>query len=138
MVLLSDIDFGKLQVGMKFHHIDEGEQIIIDLDRGQFGPIIRFHNSNTYSGEMPKFGEEEGEIDIFQALACRIFPYGAEHWEYLGMASEDEIEKHGWLWWQVPCPHCGFIHRLLLSEPKQSIRICRQCGMTFDHPCNTN
>jgi hypothetical protein len=131
MVFLADFKDESLQAGMKFKHPDYGEQIILDLTRGQFGLVIQFHNCKIYSGELPKFGEEEGELDIFQALASQIYPYGADQWEYLGMASQNEIEKHGWRWWQVTCPHCGFVYRLLSSEAKYNLRNCQACGMTF-------
>jgi hypothetical protein len=107
MIYLADMEHKSLQVGMKFRHPVHGEQIIIDLSIGQFGPIIRFHN-------------------------CKIYPFGADEWEYLGIASKNEIEGHDWGWWQVVCPHCGFVHYLLSSAPNQSLRNCRECGMTFN------
>lgn len=132
MIYLADMEHKSLQVGMKFRHPAHGEQIIIDLSIGQFGPIIRFHNCKIYSGELPNFGEEEGELDIFQIIASQIYPFGADEWEYLGIASKNEIEGHDWGWWQVVCPHCGFVHYLLSSAPNQSLRNCRECGMTFN------
>jgi hypothetical protein len=132
MIYLADMEYKSLQAGMKFRHSEYGEQIIIDLSIGQFGPIIRFHHCKTYSGELPNFGEEEGELDIFQTMASQIYPFGADQWEYLGIASASEIEDHGWEWWQVVCPHCGFVHHLLSSAPNESRRNCRECGMTFN------
>ena len=131
MMHLSDIKFEDLDVGMKFKHPEYGEQTILDLSIGQFGSIILFNNCKIYSGDLPIFEEEEGEIDIFQAIASQIYPYGADQWEYLGMSGREEIEKNGWEWWQVVCPHCGFTHRLLWQAVKESMRNCRGCGMSF-------
>ena len=134
MTRLSEMKFESLEAGMKFKHPDYGEQVILDLSLGQFGPVILFDNCKIYSGELPKFGEEEGEVDIFQAMASRIYPNGAEQWEYLGAARGDEIETHGWEWRQVNCPHCGFAHRFLYPSPKEGSRNCRECGMVFSRP----
>jgi len=131
MVNLAEMEFESLQSGMKFTHPDYGVQIVMDLSTGQFGPVIRFHNCNVYSGELPAFGEEEGEVDIFQVLASRIYPAGADQWEYLGTATPEELERHGWRWWQVACPHCGFMHRQLSAEALDGARNCRACGMNF-------
>ena len=134
MTTLADARFDNLQAGMKFKHPEHGEQIILDLGQGPLGPAIQFHNSEMYSGEMPKMGEEEGEGNIFQAIARRTYPYGAEDWEYLGMVGPEEVVAHGWQWFQVACPHCGFVHRLLASGPSYGQRQCRACGMGFDRP----
>ena len=140
MTTLADMPFETLQAGMKFRHPEHGEQIILDLGHGLVGPAIWFHNSEMYSGQMPKLsldpgqeGDEE-EGDIFQAIARSTYPYGAEQWEYLGQASAQVLAAHGWQWLQVGCPHCGFVHRLLAARALSGQRRCRACGMVFDRP----
>lgn len=133
MTTLADMSFEALQAGMKFKHPEHGEQIILDLGHGPVGPAIRFHNSDMYSGQMPKMNDEE-EGDIFQAMARSTYPYEAEHWEYLGQASAEEVVAHGWQWLQVSCPHCGFAHHLLAPQVSSGQRRCRACGMVFDRP----
>ena len=133
MATLADMSFEALQAGMKFKHPEHGEQIILDLGHGPLGPAIQFHNSQMYSGQMPKMSDEE-EGDIFEAMARSTYPYGAEQWEYLGPISLEEIATHGWQWFQVACPHCGFAHRLLAAQALSGQRRCRACGMVFDRP----
>ena len=133
MATLADMPFETLQAGMRFKHPEHGEQIILDLGHGPLGPAIQFHNSDLYSGQMPKMSNEE-EGDIFEAMARITYPYGAEQWEYLGVVSAEEIASHGWQWFQVGCPHCGFGHRLLAARAFSGQRRCRACGMVFDRP----
>jgi predicted RNA-binding Zn-ribbon protein involved in translation (DUF1610 family) len=140
MTTLADMPFETLQAGMKFKHPEHGEQIILDLGHGPLGPAIRFHNSEMYSGQMPKMivdprqGGDEEEGDIFEAMARSTYPYGAENWEYGGSVSPEEIAEHSWQWFQVACPHCGFAHRLLAAQALSGKRRCRACGMVFDRP----
>lgn len=136
MSTLVEMSFHSLQAGMKFKHAKHGEQIIMDLGQGLFGPAIHFHNSDMYSGQMPTIGEEEGDVDIFQAIAQSTYPYGAEEWKYIGTASPEEVAAHGWQWWQVACPHCGFVHHILASAPPSEQRRCRDCGMVFNRPAD--
>ena len=133
MTTLADMPFEALHAGIKFKHPEHGEQIIVDLGHGPVGPAIRFHNSDIYSGQMPKMSDDE-EGDIFQAMARNTFPYGAEQWEYMGPVSQEEIAAHSWQWFQVLCPHCGFAHRLLAPTIPSGQRRCRACGMVFDRP----
>ena len=133
MTTLVDMPFETLQAGMKFKHPEHGEQVILDFGHGPVGPAIQFHNSKVYGGQMPKMSDDE-EGDIFQAMAHSTFPYGAEQWEYVGPVSQEEIAAHGWQWFQVACPHCGFTHRLLTSVAPSGQRRCRACGMVFDRP----
>jgi len=132
---LADMPYETLQAGIKFKHPEHGEQIILDLRHGPVGPAIRFHNSDIYSGQMPKMSDDE-EGDIFQVMARNTWPYGAEQWEYIGPVSQDEIAAHGWQWFQVLCPHCGFAHRLLAPTDPSGQRPCRACGMVFDRPAH--
>jgi predicted RNA-binding Zn-ribbon protein involved in translation (DUF1610 family) len=140
MTTLADMPFETLQAGMKFKHPERGEQIILDLGHGPLGPAIQFHNSEMYSGQMPKMivdprqGGDEEEGDIFEAMARSTYPYGAENWEYGGSVSPEEIAAHGWQWFQVACPHCGFARRLLAAQALSGKRRCRACGMVFDRP----
>jgi hypothetical protein len=140
MATLADMPFETLQAGMKFKHPEHGAQIILDLGHGPLGPAIRFHDSDIYSGQMPKMivdphqGDDEEEGDIFVAMARSTYPYGAEQWEYLGMVSAEELAQRNWQWFQVGCPHCGFAHRLLASSVSSGQRRCRACGMVFDRP----
>jgi hypothetical protein len=126
--------FEKLQPGMKFKHPEHGEQIIVDIGRGQLGPVIRFHNSQVYDGQMPQLREGEEEISIFQKIAHNTYPHGAEKWEYLGTVVQEEIAARGWQWFQMECPHCGYAHRLLFADPPAGARQCRSCGMSFSRP----
>jgi len=130
---LADMPYETLQAGIKFKHPEHGEQIILDLRHGPVGPAIRFHNSDIYSGQMPKMSDDE-EGDIFQVMARNTYPYGADQWEYIGPVSQEEIAAHGWQWFQVLCPHCGFAHRLLAPTVPSGQRPCRACGMVFDRP----
>ena len=77
MTTLAEMQFEELWAGMKFRHPQHGEQVILDLGRGQLGPIIRFHDCSMYNGQIPQL-ETEGEISVFQLLAENTFPYGAE------------------------------------------------------------
>ena len=135
MTTLADMPYETLQAGIKFKHPEHGEQIILDLRHGPVGPAIRFHNSDIYSGQMPKMSDDE-EGDIFQMMARNTYPYGAEQWEYIGPVSQEEIAAHGWQWFQVLCPHCGFAHRLLAPTVPSGQRPCRACGMVFDRPAH--
>lgn len=134
MTTLADLQFDELQAGMKFKHPEHGEQVVLDLGRGQLGRAIHFHNSDVYSGQMPELGARESEDTIFEAIASKIYPHGAEDWEYLGMVTPEEVAVHGWQWLQTTCPHCGFVHRLLASGPPPGGRQCRGCGMVFYRP----
>ena len=134
MTTLADIQFDDLQVGTKFKHPEHGEQIVLELGRGQLGPAICFHNTRVYNGEMPKLGEEEVKGNIFEVIARRTYPNGADEWEYLGMVAPEEVTAHGWQWLQTTCPHCGFVQRLLASRPSSGSRQCRACGLVFYRP----
>lgn len=134
MSTLADMQFEELQAGMKFHHPEYGEQVILDLDRGQLGPTIQFHNCSMYDGQTPQLGEEEGETSIFQLIAQNTFPHEAEKWKYVGAVGPEEVATCGWRWWDVTCPHCGFSHRFLASEPPATPRTCRACGMVYNRP----
>jgi hypothetical protein len=131
MTTLAEMRFEDLQAGMQFGHALHGEQIILDLSRGLLGPAIHFHNSTVYDGEMPPPGEAEGGTSIFEAIAAKTFPYGAEGWEYRGTLAADELAAQGWHWYHVGCPHCGFVHRLLAVAPSETARRCCACGMAF-------
>lgn len=134
MSTLADIQFEELRAGMKFRHPEHGEQVILDLGRGQLGPTIRFHDCSMYDGQIPQLGEEEGETSVFQLIAQHTFPHGAEQWECLGEVSPEEIAARGWRWFGVGCPHCGFSHRFLAPDPIAEPRQCRACGMVFSRP----
>ncbi len=134
MTTLADISFDALQAGMKFKHPQHGEQIILELGRGQLGLVIRFHDSPMYDGALPRMGEEEYETDIFQLIAQKTYPYGARDWEYVGMVSAEETAAHDWQWFRVACPHCGTMHRLLATSPAARSRCCIGCGMVFYRP----
>lgn len=132
MTKLSEMPFKSIKAGMMFTHLVYGEQVILDLDRNSFGPAIKFNNCDIYSGIMPEL--QDGEEDIFQALAKSTFPCGAEEWEYLGMVTPKTIETHGWQWFEVTCPHCGSIHHLIASKAYICQRQCLVCGMIHSHP----
>lgn len=134
MTTLEEMQFEGLKAGMKFRHPEHGEQVILDLGRGQLGPIIRFHNCTMYDGQMPQLGEEEGEISVFQLIAQNTYPHGADQWEYEGEASPEKVAACGWRWFEVGCPHCGFCHQSLAPEPAAEPRQCRACGMVFSSP----
>ncbi len=128
MTTLADMQFDDLQTGMKFRHPEHGEQVILDLGRNRLGPVIQFHNSPVYNGQPPQLTEEDGELNIFQAIAQNTFPHGAEKWEYLGLIEPEEVSAHGWQWLQIPCPHCGLVHRLLAPGEAPEHKRCRKCG----------
>ena len=134
MTTLADIQFDDLEAGFKFKHPEHGEQIILDLGRGQLGLAIYFHDTRVYNGNMPKLGEKEVEGNIFEVIARRTYPNGAQDWQRLGMATLEEIVAHGWQWLETTCPHCGFIHRLLGAGPSSGSRQCRACGIIFYRP----
>lgn len=134
MTTLADMPFVDLLPGMRFRHPDHGEQVMLDLGRGQLGPAIRFHNCRIYCGELPDLGEEEHEVSVFEVIAQSTFPYGAENWEYLGMIEPAEVTMCGWQWFEVQCPHCGHLHRLLSDAQPSGQRPCRECGMVFSRP----
>jgi hypothetical protein len=123
---------------MKFRHPEHGEQIILDLAHGLVGPAIG-SNSEMYSDQMPKMtrtfarGRRRRRRHL-SSDARSTYPYGAEQWEYLGLASAQELAAHGWQWFQVGCPHCGFVHRMLAAQAPSGQRRCRACGMVFDRP----
>jgi len=129
MVTLADTPFEELRAGMTFEHAHYGEQIILRLGRGQLGPAIHFHNTDWYSGAMPQLGEQEGEGPIFERIASRTYPRGAEEWEYLGMVSAEEVKAYGWQWFRVACPHCGSVIYTLASSTPSGGQHCRGCGM---------
>ncbi len=133
MSTLAEMPFKTLRAGMKFRHPQHGEQVILDLGQGMFGPAIWFHDSDVYSGQMPQVDPDE-QGDIFQAVAQSTFPYGAEAWEYLGMISPQQAAAHGWQWFQATCPHCGFVHRVLATAAPSNRRHCLSCGMVFVRP----
>jgi len=132
MVTLADMGFDGLQAGMKFRHSVHGEQIVLDLYRNQLGPVVRLHDSHIYGGQLPQMTEQEQGLSMFQLMAKSTFPHGAQDWEYLGTVGQEEIAAHGWHWFEVTCPQCGFAHRLLAVEAPSEQRRCRACGMKFD------
>ena len=132
MTKLSEMPFKSIRAGMKFRHPDYEEQVILDLDRNSFGPVIKFHNSEIYSGKMPEIGDDE--LDIFQLLAKNTYPCGAEEWEYLGMITHEDVASRGWQWFEVACPHCGSTHQLIALMPSTRQRQCLVCGMVHSHP----
>lgn len=134
MTTLAEMEFKALQVGMKFYHPDHGDQVVLDLSRGQLGPIIRFHNCSIYDGQIPQMDEVEQGLSVFQLIAQNTFPYGAEQWEFRGEVDAEQVAACGWRWFEVSCPHCGFGHRLLASDPTAESRPCRACGMVFSRP----
>ncbi len=131
MTKLSEMPFKSLRAGMKFFHPRYGEQVILDLDRNSFGPVIKFHNCDIFSGKMPEIISEEE--DIYQLLAKRTFPCGAEEWEYMGMITSETLPSMGWRWFEVTCPHCGSIHNCISSASKTNPRQCLVCGMVHSH-----
>lgn len=133
MTTLAEMPFKALRAGMRFRHPEHGEQVILDLGQGTFGPAIWFHDSDMYSGQLPQMDLDE-EGDIFQAIAQSTFPYGAEDWEYLGMVNPEQVAEYGWQWFQAACPHCGFAHRLLAKTTPPNQRRCLACGMVFVRP----
>jgi predicted RNA-binding Zn-ribbon protein involved in translation (DUF1610 family) len=133
---LSEMPFKSLQAGMKFCHPQYGEQIIMDLDRNSYGPVIKFHGCDVYSGKLPEISDEEE--DIFQILAKTTFPCGAEDWEYQAMATPEQITAHGWQWFEIRCPHCGSVHRFLAQKSSSTQRQCLVCGMTHNRPSQPN
>jgi hypothetical protein len=137
MTTLADMQFEKLQPGMKFIHPEHGEQVVVDISRGQLGPVIRFHNCQVYNGEIPQLGEGEEETSIFQKIAHNTYPHAAEQWKYLGTVDQEEIAGHGWQWFQLDCPHCGLAHRVLAADPPAGARQCRACGMPFSRPAQS-
>jgi len=134
MTTLADMPFEDLLPGMKFRHPDHGEQIVLDLGRGQLGPAIKFDNCPIYSGELPQLDDEEQEGSIFEVMAQHSFPYGAENWEYLGVIEPERVATCGWQWFEVQCPHCGHLHRQLSAGQPSGQRQCRECGMVFSRP----
>jgi hypothetical protein len=129
---LSEMPFKSIKAGMKFFHSRYGEQIIFDIDRNNFGPLIKFHNCDVFSGKMPEFNDEEE--DIFQLLAKSTFPSGAEQWEYVGMVTPEQMASHDWQWFEVACPHCGCLHHLIASKVFPGQRQCLVCGMVHSRP----
>jgi hypothetical protein len=129
---LSEMPFKSIQVGMKFYHSSYGEQVVLDLDRNSFGPLIRFHNCDIYSGKLPVISSEDE--DIFQLLAKTTFPCGADQWEYVGILSDEAMASNGWRWFEVACPHCGAVHRLLAQQALAGQRQCLVCGMLHARP----
>jgi hypothetical protein len=132
MTKLCEMPFKSLEAGMKFTHPHYGEQIILDLDRNNFGPIIKFHDCTIYSGKLPEITNEEE--DIFQILAKITYPSGAEEWDYLGLVTPETVASHGWQWFEVTCPHCGSVHRLLAQTLPFNQRQCLVCGMAHNRP----
>lgn len=127
MTRLADMQFDDLQTGMKFSHAEHGEQIIVNLGRNRLGPVIQFHDCSVYDGRPPDLGEDEN-ANIFEAIAQNTFPRGTESWDYAGMIKPDEVASHDWQWLEVPCAHCGYVHRQLApGEPLEHLR-CRKCG----------
>jgi len=131
---LAKIDFNDLNAGMKFLHPQLGMQVILDLGRGQFGPTIKFHNCQVFNGEIPQFDLGDEENNLFTLISQSTYPSGSENWEYLGLASQSDLDEHGWFYFQVNCPHCGYEHRFLAFAPMTEIRNCRKCGMVFCSP----
>jgi hypothetical protein len=129
---LSEIPFRSIKVGMQFNHSHHGEQIILDIDRNNYGPVIKFHNCDIYSGRMPEIINEEE--NIFQLLAKSTYPSGAEQWEYLGMVTPEQMASHDWQWFEVACPHCGSLHHQIASKPLPGHRQCLVCGMVNSRP----
>lgn len=133
---LSEMPFKSIKAGMRFFHPVHGEQIILDLDRSSFGPVIKFHNCDIYSGKMPETSDEEA--DIFQLLAKNTFPCGADEWEYLGMVTHEEVTAHGWHWYEVTCPHCGSTQQLIAPRLSANQRQCLVCGMVHSRPAQSS
>jgi len=125
---LADMTFEDLQAGMMFSHRKHGEQVILDLGRNKLGPVIEFHNCSIYNGKPPLLDEEDEEQNIFQAIAQNTFPYGAEGWEFLGLIEDDDVAVREWRWLDEPCPHCGYVHRLLIPDTRPEHKRCRKCG----------
>ncbi len=132
MTKLSEMPFKTIQVGMIFYHPNYGEQIILDLDRNNFGPLIKFHACDIYSGKLPEISSEEK--DIFQVLAKTTFPSGADQWEYIGFVSQATVASHGWQWFEAACPHCGSAHRVIAPQAAARQRQCLVCGMIHTRP----
>jgi hypothetical protein len=132
MTTLAEIPFKELLAGMIFKHPKHGEQIILDLGRNNFGPIIKFHNCEIYSGKLPETTDDE--IDIFEILARTTYPSGTEDWEYLRLVPLEQIYEHGWQWFEVACPHCTAVHRLIASTPPYNQTQCLVCGMVHSRP----
>ena len=128
---LAEIDFNDLNAGMKFLHPQYGMQVILDLGRGQFGPIIKFHNCPVFNGEIPQFDMEDEEVNLFTLISQITYPSGSENWEYLGLASPSELTEQGWFSFQVACPHCGYEDRFLAFAATTETRNCRKCGMNI-------
>jgi len=120
--------FESLQAGMVFKHLEHGEQVILDLGRNKLGPVIEFHNSSVYNGKPPQLEADDGDLNIFQAIAQNTFPYGTEGWEYRGMIDDDVVAERCWQWHEEPCPHCGYVHRLLIPDKRPEHKRCRKCG----------
>jgi len=129
---LSEIPFRSIKAGMQFNHSQYGEQIVLDLDRNNFGPLIKFHNCDVFSGKMPEITDEEE--DIFQLLAKSTFPSGADQWEYMGNVTPEQMASHDWQWFEVTCPHCGSLHHLIASKASPRQRQCLVCGMIHSRP----
>jgi hypothetical protein len=127
MTTLADMPFTELKAGMKFRHPEHGEQIILDLGRNRLGPVIRFHDSRVYNGEMPQLAEGD-DANIFQYMAANTYPRGAGDWEYLGEVGAGEVTERGWRWVVSACPHCGHVHTKLVSEDTEEHLRCRGCG----------
>jgi len=132
MTTLAEMSFKDLQAGMMFRHQEHGVQIILDLGRNNFGPIIKFHDCEIFSGKLPEIKEDE--VDIFETLAKTTYPSGADNWEYQGIVNVEQVSNHGWLWFEVACPHCSAIHRLIASEAPTIQRQCLVCGMVYTRP----
>ena len=132
MTKLSEIPFSSLKAGMQFSHPKYGEQVVLDTDRNSFGPLIKFHQCDIYSGKLPEVTDDEE--DIFQLLAKSTYPSGADEWEYTGMVTLELMATHAWKWFEVACPHCGTIHRLIASSASTSQRQCLACGMLHTRP----
>ncbi len=128
MTTLADMTFESLQAGMVFKHSKHGKQVILDLGRNKLGPVIEFHNSSAYNGKPPQLDEDHGELNIFQAIAQNTFPQRAEEWEYLGMIDAAEVVERGWQWREESCPHCRYVHRLLIPDKRPEHKRCRNCG----------
>jgi len=132
MTKLSEMPFRSIKAGMRFTHPQYGEQIILDLDRNNFGPVIKFHNCDLYSGKIPEISDEE--TDIFQLLAKGTYPCGADEWEYSGVVTAESMAANGWHWFEVICPHCGSPHNIIAPKVLLSQRQCLVCGMVHTRP----
>jgi hypothetical protein len=131
MTTLGEIPFDQLKPGMKFRHPEHDVQIILDLGLNKMGRMIWFHNCEIYNGQLPKLSTED-EGDIYEAIAHKTYPFGAEEWVFIGTIGEDELRDHQWRRLRVKCPHCSHMHEFIAKAPSYDRRRCIACGLEFD------